>query len=621
MVRRGLTLVGLWATVAWGQATVTVDLTHDVHPISPLIYGANFPSDAQVSEGGLTLARWGGNSTTRYNWQLDLSNSANDYYFENVPGCWSTAGNWCATPPTDPAATSQVNDFIARAQQQQLHALVTVPTLGWVAKGPVKYAHPFDCGCPRTQFPNQDSFDPYDSNCGNGQLNGQPLACAASNTSTAITPQWNTDWVTALTTRFGASQGQRIYALDNEPNLWPSTHRDVHPADPTYDELWQKARDNALAVLGADATAETSGPVEWGWPNYFCSAADHINQGCFATSPDRAAHGGVELTAWLLDQFHAYEVAHGQRLLHWLDLHYYPQGGSTPDITRSLWDPSYTDPSWIADTIRLLPRMHDWVSQHYPGTKLLISEYDWYHHNEALGAVLYADALGIFGREQLDAATAWSLPETTDIAFSAYRLFRNYDGHGAHFQDTAVRATTSGATGLNAYASVGATQLTLVLVNGGSSSVSPTVDLGTFAASGTAHWYTAAGSATVGLTSSPSVQSGHVGVTLPAMAIGLLVVDGVSGVDAGTPTDAGTPDAGAMTSDAGASTDAGASDSGTLLADAGTTQNPDGGSVDAGTGSPDVKGGCGCTTGDASLSLLLALGALTLRRRTQAPTT
>src|SRR5262249_4258828 len=147
----------------------------------------------------------------------------------------------------------------------------------------------------------------------------------------------------------------------------------------------------------------------------------------------RAAHGGEELMAWILDQAKAYEQQHGVRILHYLDLHYYPQGGNPPAITRSLWDETYQDPSWIGEKIYLLPRMRDWVDQHYPGTKLAVSEYDFYHHDEAVGAVTYAEVLGIFGREGLHLGTAWAPPDPSDAAFAAFKLYRNYDGQGSGF--------------------------------------------------------------------------------------------------------------------------------------------------------------------------------------------
>ncbi len=57
------------ASSASAQVKVAVDPSADAHPISPLIYGMNFPSAAQVAGGGITVARWGGNGTTRYNYE------------------------------------------------------------------------------------------------------------------------------------------------------------------------------------------------------------------------------------------------------------------------------------------------------------------------------------------------------------------------------------------------------------------------------------------------------------------------------------------------------------------------------------------------------------------------
>ena len=511
----------LWATTSRADVTVTVDASADNHPISPLIYGMNFPSDAQLA-AGVPLARWGGNSTSRYNYQVDVHNTGNDYYFENLPGCWDAAFNYCATPPADPKETSGANAFVGAAKTAGVVQLFTLPTLGYVAKAPATYAHPFPCGCPRTFAANQDDYDAYDTNCGNCKVGGEYITPPpATTTSMAITPQWDADWVAYLTTKFGASNGTRIYALDNEPALWSSTQHDVHPTRLTYDELWQRMRDHAVAILGADPTAQIAGPSEWGWLNYLCSDADNVSNGCSATSPDRAAHGGEELVAWLLDQAHAYEQAHGTRILHYLDLHYYPQGGEPPENLRSLWDPTYTDPSYINDKINLLPRMHAWVDQHYPGTKLAISEYDFYHHDEPLGAVTYAEVLGIFGREGLDAATAWSPPAATEAAFGAFLLYLNYDGAGAKFERTSVHTAVTG-TGVAAFAATGPERMTVVLVNETATAAPVTVELQHFG-TGTIASYFTGNSPTI--TRQPDVALGDtIAVSVPAMSFALLAI-------------------------------------------------------------------------------------------------
>src|SRR5678815_5671785 len=78
------------------EVVVAVDPTAGARLISPLIYGVNFPSDEQLDQGRLTVARWGGNAVTRYNYQIDTGNTAADYFFENIPGCFNAAQSYCA---------------------------------------------------------------------------------------------------------------------------------------------------------------------------------------------------------------------------------------------------------------------------------------------------------------------------------------------------------------------------------------------------------------------------------------------------------------------------------------------------------------------------------------------
>ncbi len=62
-----------------------VDAGAGQHAISPFIYGINFAGEDLANALRLPLRRWGGNATTRYNWQNDTSNRAFDWYFENIP--------------------------------------------------------------------------------------------------------------------------------------------------------------------------------------------------------------------------------------------------------------------------------------------------------------------------------------------------------------------------------------------------------------------------------------------------------------------------------------------------------------------------------------------------------
>src|SRR5262249_17795721 len=109
--------------------------------------------------------------------------------------------------------------------------------------------------------------------------------------------------------------------------------------------------------------------------------------------------------------------------------------------TRSLWDPTYVDETWIADTVQLVPRLKSWVAAYYPGTKTAVTEYNWGAEGSMSGATAQADVLGIFGREGLDLAARWTTPAAGTPAYDAIKLYRNYDGNRGTFGDTSVAAT------------------------------------------------------------------------------------------------------------------------------------------------------------------------------------
>src|SRR6476620_3999105 len=72
------------ASAATGPA-LSINAGANQHSISPLIYGMNFADAALAQDLRLPIDRWGGNSTTRYNWQNDMANHASDWLFENIP--------------------------------------------------------------------------------------------------------------------------------------------------------------------------------------------------------------------------------------------------------------------------------------------------------------------------------------------------------------------------------------------------------------------------------------------------------------------------------------------------------------------------------------------------------
>ena len=50
------------------------------HPLSPYIYGVNFASPNLLA-WGVPLTRNGGNQCSKYDWKIDMTNSAEDWYF------------------------------------------------------------------------------------------------------------------------------------------------------------------------------------------------------------------------------------------------------------------------------------------------------------------------------------------------------------------------------------------------------------------------------------------------------------------------------------------------------------------------------------------------------------
>lgn len=529
---------------------LTIDAAAGQHAISPYIYGLNFADPTLAADIRLPVNRWGGNATTRYNWQNDTSNRASDWFFENIP-------NDNSNPSALPNGSSS-DQFVAVNHATGTDTIMTVPLIGWTPK-----SREYACGFSVAQYGAQQSVDPYRPDCGNGvRSNGQNVTGNnPADTSIAISPTFVQDWIRHLQGQFGVAGqgGVRFYNLDNEPALWNSTHRDVRPQALGYDELRDLTYQYAAAIKAVDPNAQTLGPVEWGWTAYFYSALDAAAGGAWWNNPvDRNAHGGQELTAWYLDQMRLYEQQHSVRILDYLDLHYYPQaqgvalspaGGALTQAlrlrtTRSLWDPTYVDESWIGEAVRLIPRMRDWVNQHYPGTKLAITEYNFGALDHINGALTQADVLGIFGREGLDLATVWDPPGPTDPGAYAFRMYRNYDGQGGQFGETGVQTSSSDQSQLAVYAasrSDGA--LTIMVINKTGATQSSPVTIGNFSANGTAevYRYSTANLNQIVRESDLNLNSGVINGNFPPNSISLLVIRSGNPVNTPTPPPSSTP--------------------------------------------------------------------------------
>jgi hypothetical protein len=509
--------------------SLTVDVSAARHRISPDIYGMNGGDPALVAELGVPVARWGGNASSRYNFKNHTYNTGSDWYYENI-----VAG---------PDGT--VEAFVTVNRDRGAKQIVTVPLIGWVAKDSPQ-SHPFACAFPATRFPEQDSFDPWDPNCGNGRLNDTNITGAVpTDTSFPVDESFVGEMVSHLVSQFGtaAEGGVPVYELDNEPVLWSSTHRDVHPEVVTYDELGTKGTAAAAIIKATDPSAEVLGPSGWGYCEWISSGVD----GC-ALGTDAAAHGGLNLSQWYLKNMKDFSDAKGgTRMLDYFDQHFYPQisGGKDAEAnalrlrsTRSLWDPTYVEESWIGPTgvnappLQFIRTMKAWIAQYYPGTKTAITEYNWGALDDINGALAQADVLGIFGREGLDLATIWGEPKPTDPAAFSFRMYRNYDGAGSRFGDVSVSATSTDQDQLAVYGAQRSSDeaLTVMVVNKTGDDLTSSLSVTGFNGNGTVQrlTYSPADLTSIVQGSDLTVSDGNVSTTYPANSITLLVLPSAS---------------------------------------------------------------------------------------------
>ncbi|HEY7089420.1 MAG TPA: glycoside hydrolase family 44 protein [Tepidisphaeraceae bacterium] len=430
---------------------ITVDANQVLGKISPLVYGINFVDWAKYPD--VTITRQGGNRMTAWNWETNASNAGSDWHHQSDDflGGGDKVGEVARA-------------FVAPAFERGKSVIITVPTIGYVsadkkADGDVNQTPNYL----ETRFnksvakKNSPFSDPPD-------LNDHTV--------------YQDEFVWWLNKQFPIEKrhgGQIFYALDNEPDIWASTHARIHPAKVTYAEMVQRTREYSAAIKDVDPTAVVFGFVSYGFGGYL-----HLQD-----APDAKGRDFIE---FFLGAMSDVEKRDGRRLLDVLDLHWYPEirphGQRITEQTidpesvrirvqapRSLWDPTYTEPdSWVTkdvlkEPVKLIPRLKAKIEKYYPGTKLAFTEFDYGAVNHISGAVAVADVLGIFGQEGVFAATEWG---GGPFSFAAFNCYRDFDGKGSNYGDLALSATSSRIEDLAVHASKfenGSDDLVLVLVN------------------------------------------------------------------------------------------------------------------------------------------------------------
>ncbi|MGL5065264.1 MAG: glycoside hydrolase family 44 protein [Microcoleus sp.] len=504
---------------------LSVDVRSDRHPISPDIYGMNdYAIDPNLArELRIPVERWGANHTSRYNWLVDASNSGDDFFF---------VGGGDTKKPVPGASIDRI---INTNRANGSKSIVTIPIIGYVNK-----FSEWNCSFRVSKYGPQEKTNPYifpeGDKCGNGKRPDGTLITDNNRLDVSIvnSPELQKSWVEHLVKTHGtaAKGGVQIYQMDNEPSGWGNTHRDVHPEPTSYEELRDRTYQYASIVKATDPTAKVLGPSDFGWIVYL----DSLVKG------DREKHGGVWFARWYLQQMRAWEKQHGVRILDYFDEHYYPlsdvgcvancpAGDAKTQAarlrsTRSLWDSTYTDESWIGKShppLTIIPRFREWVKQDYPGTKIAITEYNWGGLESINGALTQADILGIFGREQVDLSTLWGPPKSAEPGAYAFRIYMNYDGKGGKYGDTWVRSSSTDQGQLAIYSSQRSSDgtLTLVVINKTDNDLTAKLNLAGFNPSGSAevYNYSAANLGSIVRQQDLSVKSTGFQATYPANSI------------------------------------------------------------------------------------------------------
>jgi len=516
---------------------IAIDAHANQHPISPDIYGLAFASTSDLVSLNPPLNRSGGNAQTSYNWQLNSDNRGSDWYFESFAD-------------SNPTPGYRLDNFIQTtlAANVGAQALVTIPTITYI--GSLGKNRATEWSFSIAKYGPQTGWDPYNSDAGNGisSAPGNPYI-TGNNPLDASTPNSvaiQQAWVQHLISTWGLSSagGVKYYLMDNEPSIWYSTHRDVHPTGPNYNEIYNDFVNYAGSIRALDPAAAIVGPEEWGWLAQFYSGFDQQN----GTGPgsDYATHNNTYYYPWLLQQLHSYQQATGIQLLNTLSVHYYPQDGSFGNddslaqqlirnqSTRSLWDPNYVDQSWIATVginngiVNLIPDLESWIGQYYPGLKLAITEYNWGDEANLNGATTQADVLGIFGRQSLDMATRWTVPQNPSPTYLAMQIYRNYDGHYSTFGDTSIYAGVANPDYLSAFGAVRASDgaLTVMAINKQQGSTPVSISLANFPSAGTAQAWQIASATQTAITplGSVAIAGNSIATTLPSQSITLFVI-------------------------------------------------------------------------------------------------
>ncbi len=434
--------------------------------ISPYLYGVNsqFREEEYLYPADAFSARQGGNRFSGYNWETNFSNAGRDYLHYSdqylvdfdkeqlaIPGAPALGFAREAAEKNVPykITTIQMAGYVAADDDGEVTETEIAPSSRWIEVKPAK---------------------------------GSAFSLTPDTTDGVV---YMDEYVNYLVQNLGdasSETGYQAYNLDNEPTLWSATHARMHPEKTTCEELVTKSVSYASAIKAVDPKAEIFGLAFYGVPAYI-----HCN-----SAPDWESHSSEYdwFLSYYLDEMAKAEETHGKRLVDVIDLHYYSEAKGECRVTecedpthtsciearvqatRSLWDRTYLETSWLADNypeyMPLFPRVQESIDAYYPDTKIALTEYNFGGGNQISGAVAQADALGVFASNGVYVSNLWALNDDFSYQLSAINLYTNYDRNGSAFGDTLLTASSSDIAKGTVYAAIDGTdesRMTMVLTN------------------------------------------------------------------------------------------------------------------------------------------------------------
>jgi len=513
-----------------GSTNVTVTINPaSTQPISPWIYGINAGTIPNIPK--VTITRLGGNRWTAYNWTTNASNAGSDFNYESDNFLSSSSVPAEAVTPT---ISSDIAGGMATLMTVQLQGLVSADE-----NGPVSIANP----------PDLTRFDPV--------VDQKSTVSAVPFTTTPLTtgPVFMDEFVWALNQDFlgsgifgGSTKTPTFVDLDNEPELWSTTHLEVQGSTPITPQSYiSKTLTLTQALKNQFPNMIIFGPVHYGFLGIYNW------QSQLSATPT----GANWFTDMYLQALSTASATYGRPLVDVYDFHWYPEDydanslrvtsmtGSTltdaqmqlvVQAPRNLWDPNFTDPGnsnpWVNQVlgntaIQILPRLKAKIASEFPSMKLSISEYEAGAFNNIAGTVAQADELGVFATEGLFSAMFWPPGGTFDYSLAGFRAYRNFDGANSNFGDTLLQSTSSNVQNVVVYASKDSTnpnRVVFVAINRASSAQLTAIS--GVPLSGTAHMYQMTSSTAAGQSPITPVALGQTAVsgsslslTLPAYSV------------------------------------------------------------------------------------------------------